>query len=198
MTTEVDKMIADMYLSGISNDDGSVSDLTITELSEEFMVPVERVRKIIFGEDESGRDADSPYRKKLLLGGRINVKSYVRYKDKIFLKSQATAISVLQKGLNKYLNSDVSTLNIPDLKDLSIIAGNLDKMYRLESGMPTDIVKNVNMSPQKIINIIESDPMYGGNKHESRILPGDSEGKGSEDKESGGGKLQEVPREESC
>jgi hypothetical protein len=157
-------MIEELYLSGVI-DDNTKKDLTAVEISNELSVPLAKVREVIFGVDELGTDPNCAYRKKMLLGNLVPVKSFVKYKGHIFLKSQATAMKTLQIGLQKVLDKN-SDLTITELKDLSIIAGNLDKMSRLESGMPTDIVKSMNLKPERIIAIIKADPMYGGDKDE--------------------------------
>lgn len=181
----LNEIVADLYLAGITEEDGNNHELTVTEISSELSLPIDKVRKIIFGEDETGTSATCPYRKKILLGNRVPVKSYVKYKGQIFLKAQATAMSVLQRGLDELL-SQKESLNVSQLRELSNIAGNIDRMYRLESGMPTDIIRSMDMGPEKIIEIIKNDPMYGGIKDGKEILSRDSGGEGSENQEIGG------------
>jgi hypothetical protein len=160
-TGSIEDLISDLYLAGLTDDLGSRQDITITEISTELSLPIDKVRKVIFGEDELGTSPDCVYRKKLILGDRIPAKSYVRYKGQIFLKAQATAMAVLQRGLDNLLSKG-SDLTVSELKEVSTISANIDRMFRLESGMPTDIIKSMNLKPENIIAIIKNDPMYGG------------------------------------
>jgi len=184
MSTDTDTMIEELYLAGVTDQDNNKKDLTAVEIANELALPIQKVRQVIFGEDETGTSPECAYKKKQLLGDRIPVKSFVKYKGHIFLKAQATAMSVLQRGLEGL--DAKKDLSIADLKDISAIIGTIDKMQRLEMGMPTDIVKNMNLKPERIIAIIKSDPMYGGNKDgdTNNILSGDRGTKGSEVKDS--------------
>jgi len=182
VSTDTDTMIEELYLAGVTDQDNNKKDLTAVEISNELAIPLQKVRQVIFGEDETGTSPECAYKKKQLLGDRIPVKSFVKYKGHIFLKAQATAMSVLQRGLEGL--DAKKDLSIADLKDISAIIGTIDKMQRLEMGMPTDIVKNMNLKPERIIAIIKSDPMYGGNKDgdttDNHILSGDRGTEGSE------------------
>jgi len=93
----------------------------------------------------------------------IPVKQYKVIKGHLFLKTEANALALIQRGLRTQLEKR-DDLTIQEIKDLTTVLNTLDKMNRLEDGRPTDIVKNINYSPKRIIEIIESDPMYAGRR----------------------------------
>jgi len=159
----LDTEIENLYYAEVVDNDDISQEMTVTMIAKETGASLTRVRRIIFGEDETGSSLDCPYYIRKNHPDSVPVKKYKMIKGHLFLKTEANALALIQRGLRQHLESG-NNLTINELKDLTGMLTNLDKMNRLEDGRPTDIIKSINYSPKRIIEIIESDPMYAGRR----------------------------------
>ncbi|RLA65470.1 MAG: hypothetical protein DRQ88_09320 [Epsilonproteobacteria bacterium] len=159
----LDQEIINLYYAKISDGSGKEIKNTISWIAGQSNVPVNRVRTLIFGKDETGNDPTCPYYLKKHHGESIPIKKYQELKGQLFLQVEANALALLQKAIKVHLESD-AVPSIQELKSLSGLISDLDKIGRLEEGRPTDIKYSVNFSPEKILEIIHNDPMYVGKK----------------------------------
>lgn len=159
----LEEEVVNLYFAEVETEDGTQVDMTVTRISHETGLSIPKIRKIVFGEDETGTDSGCPYYLKKYHGDVLPVKKYTEMKGHLFLKTEATTLALLQRALKKHIDSP-DDLTISEMKDLTNMITSLDKINRLEDGKPTEIIKSTNYTPQRIIQIIESDPMYGGKR----------------------------------
>ena len=155
--------VINLYYAEVTDESDEEVEMTVTRIAHETGLTINKVRKIIFGEDETGTATDCPYYLKKYHGDYIPTKKYQEIKGQIFLRTEATALALVQRSL-KYHMSNPDPLTISETKDIMGMVTQLDKINRLEDGKPTEIIKSTNYTPQRIIQIIEADPMYGGKK----------------------------------
>jgi hypothetical protein len=144
----------------------------ITDISYILDLPVKTLRKLVFGEGEdgsseipehlpriSGRKCWAAIREELD-GGVIT--SYVTDKKMVLEKVNGTAVECVVHGLENILSKlrsqQGSPLSVKDVKTLSELVANFDRIVRLESGQATDITKVGGLSPEELRKIIDDDP----------------------------------------
>lgn len=159
----LEEEVVNLWFAEVEDESHAPVEMTISRIAHETGLATGKVRTIIFGEDETGTDPSCPYYMKKYHGDVVPVKKYSEIKGQLFLKTEATALTILQRGLKKHLDSP-DDMTISELKDLTGMITQLDKINRLEDGKPTEIIKSTNYTPKRIIEIIESDPMYGGKR----------------------------------
>ena len=158
----IDDEITNLWFAEIIDEDETPVEMTITRLAHELQVGTDRVRKVVFGEDETGTDPKCPYYMKKYHGDIVPVKMYAEIKGQLVLKAEAAIMATLQKMLVKFAKEPPETVS--EAKELVGMYAQLDKISRLEDGKPTEIIKQTNYTPRRIIEIIQNDPMYGGKK----------------------------------
>lgn len=154
--------VRNLYFAEVKDEDDEAVEMTISRIAHETGLPVAKVRKIIFGKDETGTDPGCPYYLKKYHGDVLPVKKYQEVKGQLILQAEYQLLGVIQKGIAKFIDDPPDT--VTELKDLMGMYTQLDKIGRLEDGKPTEIIKQTNYTPRRIIEIIEADPMYGGRK----------------------------------
>ncbi len=158
----VEDEVTNLYYAEVTDENDHEVEMSITRIAHETGLAVAKVRKIIFGKDETGTDPKSPYYLKKYHGDIIPVKRYAEIKGQLVLQAEAAIMATLQKMLAKFIANPPETIS--EAKELVGMYAQLDKISRLEDGKPTEIIKSTNYTPQRIIQIIEADPMYGGRK----------------------------------
>jgi hypothetical protein len=123
-----------------------LADYDMPDICEKLSVDIKTLRYYVFGETQDGSNEKCWFSIKKNINSVV-VSAYVRDKISVLDKTAGLALDILHSSLEKTKqnlaeNPDVN-LSIDDMKKLAGIVLDMDKMVRLESGRPTDIVDEI-------------------------------------------------------
>lgn len=132
----------------------------VSDCAQIIDLPLDFVRTLVFGADQSGREQNCWYKLREAMGP-ASVAAFVHSKKDVLDRVTGTAANILSVSLdnlrNKVLSGEV-VLNISELKQLSSIVVDMDKIVRLESGKATEIINNVGLTPEQAREMLKKDP----------------------------------------
>lgn len=135
-----------------------LSDYDLGDICEKLNIEMKTLRFYIFGEDGRGTNEKCWFNIKKSVNSVV-VSAYVRDKISVLDKTAGIALDILHTHLMKISQDDSAILSVDDLKKLAGIVVDMDKMVRLESGKPTDIVDEIKtMSLADARRILLEDP----------------------------------------
>lgn len=142
--------IKQMYFLGFS----------LEEITHQFPVSVKTLRFYVFGVSDDGTDPLCWYKQKKEVD-KTGVMPYIRGKVDALEKATGMAYRLLTRGLEgvaERVDSGDYQFTVDEVKKLSDVVANLDKLVRLETGKPTDINEVVNISLKEAREILRNDP----------------------------------------
>jgi hypothetical protein len=133
----------------------------ITEIATALSVDPDTLRFYIFGVDGEGSDKNSWYQiKKNLKPTAIAL--YLKDKAHILEQTAGLALEILNFSLanlrDAVVNGEHEPLNLDDMSKLSKIAVDMDKVYRLESGLATEQIEHLGLSRAEAREVLSNDP----------------------------------------
>lgn len=146
----------------------------ITEIATALSVDPDTLRFYIFGVDGEGNDKNCWYQiKKNLKPTAIAL--YLKDKAHILEQTAGLALEILNFSLanlrDAVVNGEHEPLNLDDMTKLSKIAVDMDKVYRLESGLATEQIEHMGLSRAEAREVLANDPFAQAIPVESVQLP---------------------------
>lgn len=146
----------------------------ITEISTALSIEPDTLRFYIFGVDGEGEDKNCWYQiKKNLKPTAIAL--YLKDKVHILEQTAGLALEIVNFSLanlrDAVVNGEHDPLSLDDMTKLSKIVVDMDKMYRLESGLATDTIEHMGLSRAQAKEILANDPFANDVEVESVDLP---------------------------
>lgn len=145
-----------------------LADYSLDDIAELVNIPIDTVRFYVFGENGAGTNEMCWFQIKKKLGPTA-VSTFIKDKIAVLDKTSGLALSLVNENLKRIqhqFETDSSfVLTIDDTKKLAGIMVDMDKMVRLESGKPTDIIDSVaSMSIADARRILLEDPFAPENE----------------------------------
>lgn len=138
-----------------------LSDHSLEDIAYIAQVDIDTVRFYVFGENGAGTNEHCWHQIKKKLGP-ASVAAYVAKKQKVLEKTAGLALNIINESLKRIqteMDRDQSYIpTIQDLKMLSGIATDADKMVRLENGEATSITEHVGLTRAEAVRILKEDP----------------------------------------
>ena len=132
----------------------------VAHISTTLDIDVDTVRFFIFGPDGNGSEKTCLYQiKKGMSSTAITV--YIRDKVKLLNKINGTATAIISKSLDdlhKEVISGDKVLDLAEMKLLSSIVVEMDKIVRLEEGLATETIEYKGLSIAEAREILANDP----------------------------------------
>lgn len=152
----------------------------VTEIATALSIEPDTLRFYIFGVDGEGEDKNCWYQiKKNLKPTAIAL--YLKDKVHILEQTAGLALEIVNFSLanlrDLVINGEHEPLSLDDMSKLSKIAVDMDKMYRLESGLATDTIEHMGLSRAQAKEILANDPFAQDIEVEAVELPWLNEGK---------------------
>lgn len=146
----------------------------LTEIAAALSIEPDTLRFYIFGVDGEGEEKDCWYQiKKNLKPTAIAL--YLRDKVHILEQTAGLALDILNFSLSnlrdRVQSGEEEPLSIDDMTKLSKIVTDMDKVYRLESGMATETIEHMGLSRAQAREILANDPFTNDVEVESIELP---------------------------
>lgn len=132
----------------------------LTDIAEKLNIEIDTIRFYVFGEDGSGKNEKCwAHLKKNLNSSSIAV--YLKDKISVLEKTAGVALNVINEALTR-LDHDMKTdpdfrITIDDMKKLSSIVVDVDKMVRLESGSATELVEHIGLTVAEARKVLAED-----------------------------------------
>ena len=139
-----------------------LADYSLEDISELLNIDMNTIRFYVYGENGAGNNEHCWLQIKKKLGSTA-VSTFVKDKIGVLSKTSGIALSLVNENLRRLqeqFEKDSSfTMTIDDTRKLASIMVDMDKIIRLESGKPTDIVDSVaNMTIADARRILAEDP----------------------------------------
>lgn len=146
----------------------------LTEIATALSIDPDTLRFYIFGVDGEGEEKDCWYQiKKNLKPTAIAL--YLKDKAHILEQTAGLALEILNFSLanirDAIINGEHEPLSLDDMTKLSKIAVDMDKVYRLESGLATEHIDMMGLSRAEAREILANDPFANAIEVESVELP---------------------------
>lgn len=131
----------------------------VSDISVKLDIEVDTVRFFIFGIDGTGSDKTCLYQIKKGMSSTA-IGAFLKDKSQALEMVCGTALSILGKALADLQVEVVNgkELSLDDMKKLSSIVVEMDKIVRLESGLATETIQHMGLSRAEARSILESDP----------------------------------------
>ncbi len=71
----LEEEVVNLWFAEVKNEDDEPVEMTVTRIAHETGLSIPKIRKIVFGEDETGTDPSSPYYLKKYHGDILPVKN---------------------------------------------------------------------------------------------------------------------------
>ena len=101
------------------------------------------------------------------------ITSYIADKASVMDRTCGIALNILTKsleGLQLEVNNG-KELSLDDMKKLSSIVVEMDKMVRLESGLATETIEHMGLSRAEAVEILRADPFAPKQLPDVEVLP---------------------------
>lgn len=139
-----------------------LADYSLEDIAELSGVTLDTVRFYVFGENGSGSNEACWFQIKKKLGPTA-VSTFIKDKIGVLDKTSGLALSLVNENLKRiqyqFETDSNFVLTIDDTKKLAGILVDMDKIIRLESGKPTDIIDSVaSMTVADARRILLEDP----------------------------------------
>lgn len=138
-----------------------LSDHSLEDIAMIANVSMDTVRFYVFGENGSGSNEACWFQIKKKLGS-ASIASYVLQKQDTLEKVAGKALNIIDEALSRIqraMEEDASHIpSIDDLKKLSGIVTDTDKIVRLERGEATQITEHVGLTRAEAIRVLKDDP----------------------------------------
>ena len=116
------------------------SDFTPTDIEGHLSIPLNQIRSIIFGEDQTGNDPLCLFQLKRDMEdeGKTSVKIYERMKDSIILSAEASLIRSINRSIHNLAGKD--SMELDDITKAVTMYEKIHKIRRLEQGEVTEVI----------------------------------------------------------
>jgi hypothetical protein len=131
----------------------------ITEISAKTSIDIDTIRFFVFGIDGTGADKTCLYQIKKNMSSTA-ISSFLADKASVLEQTCGVALAILNRSLMD-LQKEVNTgkeLSLDDMKKLSSIVTEMDKLVRLESGLATETIQHMGLSRAEAREILANDP----------------------------------------
>jgi hypothetical protein len=131
----------------------------VIDIEAKLNIEVDTLRFFIFGGDGTGNDPTCLYSIKKGMSSTA-ISSFLADKASVLDQTAGIALSILNKSLRD-LQVEVNNgkeLSLDDMKKLSSIVTEMDKMVRLESGLATETIQHMGLSTAEAREILANDP----------------------------------------
>ena len=122
-------------------------------------IEIDSIRFFIFGADGTGSDPTCLMQVRKGLSSTA-ITSYIADKASVMDRTCGIALNILTKsleGLQLEVNNG-KELSLDDMKKLSSIVVEMDKMVRFESGLATETIEHMGLSRAEAVSILANDP----------------------------------------
>jgi len=133
---------------------------SIPDIAAKLHIEQETVRFFVFGEDGSGKDPTCLAAIKKGMSSTA-ITAYIADKVNVLDQTAGIALSILNASLLQLQQEvvvDKKELNLDDLKKLSGIVVEMDKLVRLESGQATETIQHMGLTTAEAREILAADP----------------------------------------
>lgn len=138
-----------------------LSDHSLEDIAHICNIDMDTVRFYVFGENGSGSNEACWFQIKKKLGP-ASVAVYVAQKQDVLEKTAGLALNIINESLKRIqqvMDEDASHVpSVDDIKKLSGIVTEMDKMVRLERGEATQITEHVGLTRAEAIRVLKEDP----------------------------------------
>jgi hypothetical protein len=132
----------------------------VTDIATKLNIEPETVRFFIFGPDGNGSEKTCLYQIKKGMSSTA-ISAFIADKANVLERTGGIALNILNRALAK-LDADITTgevtLNLNDMKTLSSIVLDFDKLVRLETGKATEHIQHIGLTTAEARQLLESDP----------------------------------------
>lgn len=132
----------------------------VTDIATKLNIEAETIRFFIFGEDGTGKTPTCLYQIKKGMSSTA-ISAFIADKANVLERTGGIALNILNRALAK-LDADVSSgetvLNLNDMKTLSSIVLDFDKLVRLETGKATEHISHMGLTTAEARELLASDP----------------------------------------
>jgi len=131
----------------------------ITDISAKTGIEVDTLRFFIFGEDGTGKDPTSLYSIKKSMSSTA-ISCFLADKVSVLDQTCGIALNILNKSLSslQYRVNEGEELSLDDMKKLSSIVVEMDKIVRLESGLATETIEHMGLTRAEAREVLANDP----------------------------------------
>ena len=131
----------------------------ISDIGMKTGIEMDTIRFFVFGEDGKGLDKTCLFQIKKAMSSTA-IGSYLVDKAASLEKVCGTALGILTKALSDLQLEVINgkELSLDDMKKLSSIVVEMDKIVRLESGLATETIEYMGLSRAEAREILENDP----------------------------------------
>jgi hypothetical protein len=132
----------------------------VTDIAAKLNIEPETVRFFIFGVDGKGESPTSLYQIKRKMSSTA-ISSFLIDRASVLDRIAGVTANIISKGLddlNKQVLDGSKELNVVELKTLTDILGNLDKIVRLETGKATEHVQHLGLTVAEARELLQADP----------------------------------------
>lgn len=133
---------------------------TVLDIATKLHIDHETVRFFVFGADGTGKDPTCLEAIKRGMSSTA-ISAYIADKINVLDQTAGIALSILNAALTnlqKEVMVDKKELNLDDLKKLSGIVVEMDKLVRLESGQATETIQHMGLTTAEAREILAADP----------------------------------------
>ena len=138
-----------------------LSDHSLEDIAHITQTDINTIRFYVFGENGAGTNEHCWHQIKKKLGP-ASVAVYVAKKQDVLNKTAGLALSIINESLKRIqaaMDEDTSHVpSIDDIKKLSGIVTDMDKMVRLENGEATSITEHVGLTRAEAVRVLKEDP----------------------------------------
>lgn len=133
---------------------------TPLDISTKTHIEIDTVRFFIYGQDGTGSDPTCLKQIKSKMDSTA-ITTYIADKINVLDQTAGIALSILNASLinlQREVIVDKKELNLDDLKKLSGIVVEMDKLVRLESGQATETIQHMGLTTAEAREILAADP----------------------------------------
>jgi len=138
-----------------------LSDYSLQDIANICNIELDTVRFYVFGDNGTGSNESCWFQIKKKLGP-ASIAAYVAQKQDVLEKTAGLALNIINESLKRIQNAmDEDSSHVPsidDIKKLSGIVTDMDKMVRLERGEATQITEHVGLTRAEAVRLLKEDP----------------------------------------
>lgn len=138
-----------------------LSNHSLEDIAHIAQVDIKTVRFYVFGENGAGTNEHCWHQIKKKLGS-ASVAAYVAKKQNVLEKTAGLALNIINESLKRIqMAMDEDPLHVPTIQDVKMLSGivtDMDKMVRLENGEATNITEHVGLTRAEAVRILKDDP----------------------------------------
>jgi hypothetical protein len=129
------------------------------DIATKLHIELDTVRFFIFGQDGDGKDPTCLFQIKKGMSSTA-ISAYIADKCAVLDQTAGIALNILNSALVNLQKEvvDGKELNLDDLKKLSGIVVEMDKLVRLESGQATETIQHMGLTTAEAREILAQDP----------------------------------------